>query len=290
MTNQQLNRILFSAIVVLGVGFLAQIAINTYLYAPPSITAAWAYDPRDIGEAKGLARDIVEAQVIKSERGDDIVLEAPGEPGGVDRIAVEVVTLRTTGRMKGAQAQEIQLFHTLGMPSGFQAPPSMKGAPPKPKDGIDPPAQIVPFVANTVNIHDDPQYQPGERYLMFLREGPLVKMKGQPVATHSLLSPSTRLLIRPDGKLEPMSQGGVGYLLRGQNLDQLRKTIAETPELGPVPGKIPGQLVLPPRMGQLIPSLPGPGGVMPRGIEKEAGTDPGATEEIEVPTEGKQPN
>ena len=290
MNNQQLNRILFSAIAVLGVGFLAQIAINTYLYAPPTITAAWAYDPRDIAEAKGLARDIVEAQVTKAERADDIVLDAPGEPGGVDRIAVEVVTLTTTGRMKGEQAQEIRVFHTLGMPTGFQAPPSMKGAPPKPKDGIDPPAQVIPFVANTVNIHDDPQYQPGERYLMFLREGPQVKMRGQPVATHSLLSPSTRLLIRPDGKLEPMSQGGVGFLLRGQNLDQLRKTIIETPERGPIPGKLPGQLVLPPGMGRLAPSLPGMGGVMPRGIEKEAGTDAGATEEIEIPTEGKQPN
>ncbi|TKB78604.1 MAG: hypothetical protein E8D45_04315 [Nitrospira sp.] len=279
MNNQQLNRILSSAIAVLGLAFLAQIAINTYLYAPPRVTAAWAYDPRDIAEAKGLAKEIVEAQVVKVERGDDIVINAPGEPGGVERIAVEVVTLKTIGRMKGEQAQEVRVFHTLGMPAGFEAPPNMKGAPPKPKDGIDPPARIFPTVANTVNIHDDPLYQPGERYLMFLREGPPVKIKGRSVATHSLLSPTTRLLIRPDNKVEPMSQGGVGFLLRGQNVEQLRKTIAETPERGPVPGKLPDQLVLP----------PGPAGITSRGIDKEVGADPSATEEIEVPTEGKPP-
>ena len=278
MNNQRLNRIFLSAIAVLGAGFLAQIAINTYLYAPPRVTAAWAYDPRDIAEAKGLAQKIVEAQVTKVERADDIVMDAPGEPGGVERIAVEVVSLKALGGLKGEQAQEIKVIHTLGMPAGFEDPPSMKGAPPKPKDGIDPPARMFPFVANTVNIHDDPQYLQGERYLMFLREGPQVKIQGQLVATDSLLSPTTRLLIRPDNKVEPMSHGGVGLLLRGQNIEQLRKTIAATPERGPVPGKLPGQLVLPPGMG----------GVMPRGVDKEVGADPSATEEIEVPTEGKQ--
>ena len=241
-----------------------------------------------LAEAKGLARDIVEAQVAVVQRGDDIVIPAPGEPGGEIRIAVEVVTMKTIGHMKGEKTQELHVFHTLGMPSGFQPPPPMNTAPPKPKNAIDPPAQIVPFVANTVNIHDDPQYKPGERYLMFLREGPQVKVKGQPLATHSLLSPSTRLLIRPDNKVEPMSQGGVGFLLRGQPVDQLRKAIAETPERGPVPGKLPGQLVLPPGIGQIAP-LPGAGGITPRGIDKEVGADPSATEEIEVPTEGKQP-
>src|SRR6476619_2633005 len=132
MTNQQLNRILFAAIAVLGVGFLAQIAINTSLYAPPTVTAAWAYDPRDVAEAKGLARDIVEAQVAVVQRGDDIVIPAPGEPGGEIRIAVEVVTMKTIGHMKGEKTQELHVFHTLGMPSGFQPPPPMNTAPPKP--------------------------------------------------------------------------------------------------------------------------------------------------------------
>jgi hypothetical protein len=278
MKYDQLNRILLSAIVVLGAGFLAQIAINTYLYRPPVITAAWAYDPRDLAEAKGLAQDIVEAQVMKAERADDIVIKAPGEPGDVIRIAVEVVTLNTVAKLKGEQGQEIKVFHTLGMPAGFEAPPPMKSAPPKPKDGIDPPPRIMPFVANTVNIHDDPQYQPGERYLLFLREGPQVHMKGKTVATHSLLSPTTRLLIRPDSKVEPAAQGGLGFMLRGQGMDQLRKAIVESPERRPIPGKLPGQLVLPPAPG---------GGIMPRGVDKEPGADPSATEELEVPSEGK---
>ena len=278
MKYHLLNRVLIAAIVVLGAGFLAQIAINTYLYRPPLMTAAWAYDPRDIAEAKALAQQIVEAQVVRAERADDIVIKAPGEPGDAIHIAVEVVTLNTVGKLKGEQGQEIKVFHTLGMPAGFEAPPPMKSAPPKPKDGIDPPAQIVPFVANTVNIHDDPQYRPGERYLLFLREGPQVQMKGQPIATHSLLSPTTRLLIRPDSKVEPAAQGGVGFMLRGQSMDQLRKAIVETPERGPIPGKLPGQLILPPAPGGLV---------LPRGVEKEAGADPSATQEVEVPSEGK---
>lgn len=291
MHLERLHRILRLSVIVLAVGFAAQIAINTYLYAPPRITAAWAYDPRDLGEAKGLAQHIVEGQVLRVDRADDLIMKADGEPGGVDRVAVEVVHMRVDGALKGQPPKEIQVFHTAGMPVTNLSPPPMSQAPPKPPDALEPPLQIVPFTGNRVNVHDDPHYQVGQRYLLFLREGPKLNLKGQPVATFSLLSPTTRFEVTKGNHLVPAVSEGLGFHFRGQNLLNFREMLMKTQEITPTEGKIPGQLLLPghpittPGLTPGMPQGGPPGGVAPRGVEGEAG----AVGDMEIPREGPAP-
>jgi hypothetical protein len=251
--------------------------------------AAWAFEPRTLAEAKGLAQEVVEAEVMNVERADDLVIPAPGEPGDVERIAIEVVNMRVKGAMKGQPAQNIQVFRTAGIPVSRNDMPNIKEAPPRPQGAADPPARPTPFVENTVNIHDDQPYKVGESYVMFLRDGPQVSVKGQRVATKTLLNPSTRFRVEGDNKVTPTIPDGLGQPFKGKSLQNFKMDIQQAADRGPIAGKLPGQMIFP-----AIPIQPGmiPGGIRPRGIEGKDAPEGIETElgEIEVPTEGKAPD
>lgn len=285
MNSQTLNRFLQGTIAILFVAFAGQVSYEYMFNKPdPVLLAAWAFEPRSLAEAKGLAKDVVEAQVTKVERADDLVIPAPGEPGGVERIAIEVVNMRVKGAMKGKSGQEIQVFRTAGIPVGKRKMPSMKEAPPKPKGASKPPSRPTPFLGNTINLHDDQEYKVGENYVMFLRDGPQVKMKGKRIATKSLVNPSTRFKVGKDNRVTPLIPDGLGKPFKGKSLQQFKATIQQTKGRGPIPGKLPGQMVLPRFKFK-------PGMVRPRGIEGGK-TLEGTEEELgemEVPTEGEAP-
>jgi hypothetical protein len=287
MNSQTVNRFLQGTIAVLFVAFAGQVGYEYWFNKPePVLMAAWAFEPRSLAEAKGLAKEVVEAEVTKVERADDLVIPAPGEPGGVERIAIEVVNMKVKGAMKGQPGQEIKLFRTAGLPVTRKDMPNMKEAPPRPKGAADPPARPSPFVENTINIHDDQPYKVGESYVMFLRDGPAVRMKGQQMATKTLLNPSTRFRVEKDNKVTPTIPDGLGQSVKGKALQNFKTDILQAADRAPIPGKIPGQMILP-----AIPIKPGmmPGGIRPRGIE--GGDAPEGMEmgEMEVPTEGKAP-
>lgn len=289
MKSQNFNRFLQGTIAVLFVAFAGQVGYEYWLNKPePVLMAAWAFEPRTLAEAKGLAKEVVEAQVTNVERADDLVIPAPGEPGNVERIAIEVVSMKVKGAMKGQPAQDIQLFRTAGIPVTRNDMPNMKDAPPKPKGATDPPARPTPFVENTINIHDDQDYKVGENYVMFLRDGPQVRVKGRPVATKTLLNPSTRFRVENDNRITPTIHDGLGQSFKGKPLQNFKTDILQAADRGPIPGKLPGQLILP-----AIPMKPGmmPGGIRPRGIEGKDAPEGMEAEmgEIEVPTEGKAP-
>ncbi len=287
MKPSRINRVLQGAIGCLLVAFIGQVGYDYIFNKPkPILLAAWAYEPRDLAEAKGLAQEIVEVQVMNVERADDLVTKAPGEPGGIDRIAVEVVTMKVNGAMKGSPGQQIQVFRTAGIPVTKQDMPPMSQAPPKPKGASDPPKRPTHFMGNMVNIHDDVEYRKGERYVMFLRKGPKVRVNGKTVDTKSLLNPSARFRIEKDNKVSPILPEGMGKPFKGHPLQNFKATIQQTAERKPIPGKISGQLIMP-----KIPPRMGLGKVMPRGVEgavtpKELEPELG---EMEVPTEGEAP-
>ena len=289
MTLQTLNRFLQGTIAILFVAFAGQVSYEYFFNKPePVLLAAWAFEPRSLAEAKGLAKDVVEAQVTKVERADDLVVPAPGEPGGVERIAIEVVNMRVKGAMKGNPGQDIQVFRTAGLPVSKRDMPNMKDAPPKPNGASNPPSKPTPFIENTINIHDDQDYKVGENYVMFLRDGPQVKVKGQRIATKTLVNPSTRFKVEQDNKVTPLVPDGLGRPFKGNSIQQFKDVIQKTNGIGPIPGTIPGQLILPKL--QIKPgSMPGmirprgiDGGETPEGMEVEMG-------EMEVPTEGEAP-
>lgn len=289
MTSQSINRFLQGTIAVLLVAFAGQVGYEYWFKKPePVLMAAWAFEPRTLAEAKGLAKEIVEAQVTNVERADDLVIPAPEEPGGVERIAIEVVNMKVKGAMKGQPAQDIQVFRTAGIPVTRNDMPNMKDAPPKPQGASNPPARPAPFMENTINIHDDQPYKVGESYVMFLRDGPQVKVKGRQIATKTLLNPSTRFRVDPDNRVTPTIPDGLGQPFKGKPLQNFKTDILQAADQGPIPGKLPGQMILP-----RIPIQPGmmPGGIRPRGIE--GGEAPKGMEaemgEIEVPTEGQAP-
>lgn len=289
MSSHTLNRFLQGTIAVLFVAFAGQVGYEYWFNKPePVLMAAWAFDPRTLAEAKGLAKEVVEAEVTKVERADDLVIPAPGEPGGVEKIAIEVVSMKVKGAMKGQPAQEIKLFRTAGLPVTRKDMPNMKEAPPKPKGASNPPSRPTPFVENTINIHDDQAYKVGENYVMFLRDGPAVKMKGQQMATKALLNPSTRFRVEKDNKVTPMIPDGLGQSFKGKALQNFKTDILQAADRGPIPGKLPGQMILP-----AIQIKPGmlPGGIRPRGLEGEKGPEGMEMEmgEMEVPTEGEAP-
>jgi hypothetical protein len=289
MNSKTFNRFLQGTIAVLFLTFAGQVGYQYLFNKPePVLMAAWAFEPRNLAEAKGLAKEIVEAQVTSVERADDLVIPAPGEPGNVERIAIEVVNMKVKGAMKGKPAQDIQVFRTAGIPVTRHDMPNMKDAPPRPKGAPNPPARPTPFVANTINIHDDQDYKVGENYVMFLRDGPQVKVKGRQMATKMLLNPSTRFRVEKDNKVTPTIPDGLGQSFKGRALQQFKDDIQKVSERPPIPGKIPGQLILPKL--QMKPGMI-PGGIRPRGIE--GGDVPEGMEaemgEIEIPTEGEAP-
>lgn len=289
MKSQTINRFLQGTIAVLFVTFVGQVGYEYLFNIPkPVLLAAWAYEPRTLDEAKGLSQEIVEAQVTRVERADDLVIPAPGEPGGVERIAIEVVSMKVKGAMKGQPAQDIQVFRTAGIPVTRTDMPDMKDAPPRPKGAANPPSRPTPFIENTINIHDEQDYKVGENYVMFLRDGPQVRVKGQRVATKILLNPSTRFRVENDNRVIPTIPDGLGQPFRGKPLQNFKTDILQAADRGPIPGKLPGQLVLPPI--SIKPAMI-PGGIRPRGIE--GGDSPENMDtmmgEMEVPTEGEAP-
>ena len=291
MNSQTVNRFLQGTIAILFVAFAGQVGYEYWFNKPePVLMAAWAFEPRNLAEAKGLAKEVVEAQVTKVERADDLVIPAPGEPGNVERIAIEVVSMRVKGAMKGKPGQEVRLFRTAGIPVTKKGMPNMKGAPPKPKGASKPPSRPTPFIENTINVHDDQDYKVGENYVMFLRDGPQVKVKGQRVSTKALLNPSTRFRIGKDSKVSPTKPEGLGRYYKGRSLQQFKTNIQQTKEIGPRPGKVPGSLFLP-KLRFKPGMIPG-GMVRPRGIEGGKalkGMEEVEFGEIEVPTEGEAP-
>ena len=293
MTANKTHRYLQGVIAILLVAFVGQVGYEYWFNKPkPTVFAAWAYDPRNMAEAKSLAKEVVEAEVMKVERANDLVVKAPGEPGGVERVAIEVVTMKVKGALKGKPGQEIQVFRTAGIPVNNRGMPPMSKAPKKPKGATKPPKRATPFNANTINIHDDVKYKKGERYMMFLRNGPSVKVKGRRVATKSLVNPSTRFRIGKDNKINPIVQNRLGRQFKGRLLKDFKATIQKTGARKPIPGKKPGQMIFP-RLKIKPGMMKGlKGKIRPRGIDP--GGAPDAMEEmelgeVELPVEGAAP-
>jgi hypothetical protein len=196
------------AIWLLVGGIAAQIILSLIRPAPPTLMASWANNPKSLQEAKDSSDEIVTGRVTRVRRGDDIVTEIPGMPGGKDAIPVEVVTIKVDKQHKGGSKKEtIEVFHT-GLSKGNQ--PSERGDKPPgppPPDAKKPAGDVDTSrsAARPILLMDDPDYQAGEQYVLFLRPGPKVTAGGAAVETKRVLSPEGRFKVRQDGKLEPAS-------------------------------------------------------------------------------------
>lgn len=236
----KLNTALGIAAAVLGATFAGQVAVSYFFGKPgPTHFVSWRHYPKNAQEGTALAKRIVEARVLNSQRGPDLVLQAPGEPGGVDRIPQEVVTLQVETDVKGAGPSQIvvsQAAAFIGSPIGRPAPSGP--TPPKPvapdgRSGRDRPAQIPQATYPSASRHvleGAPPYQAGERYVLFLTDGPTLGGR----STHTVISPEGRYHIGAGGALQPVTNrpsadANFGLNLREKNLTHLRGRLQQIP-------------------------------------------------------------
>ncbi|MEK6711259.1 MAG: hypothetical protein AABZ64_11855 [Nitrospinota bacterium] len=236
----KLNTALGIAAAVLGATFAGQVAVSYFFGKPgPTHFVSWQHYPKSAQEATALAKRIVEARVVNVRRGPDLVLQAPGEPGGADRIPQEVATLQVETDIKGTGPNQIEVSQTaafIGSPIGRPAPTGP--APPKPvapdgRTGRDRPAQVpeatYPAAARHL-LESAPPYQAGQRYVLFLTDGPTLGGK----STHTVISPEGRYHIGSGGALQPVTNrpsadADFGLNLRGKNLTNLRGKLQQIP-------------------------------------------------------------
>lgn len=192
------------------------------------MVASWANRPRDIQAATELATLIVRARVTAVRPANDLVMKVEGEPNGEDRIPAEVVTIAVEGVYKGTPRPSEELFHT------GTATIEDRGrlVPPRPAnvkaDSVRRPSAEE---RRSLSLDDDPPYRVGERYVLFLREGPTITVGGMQVRTQAVIAPEGRFGIAADNTLLPASTLQFARSLRGQPLTVLERQL---PKFSPV--------------------------------------------------------
>lgn len=258
------NKILVISAVVLTAALVSQVVTGiNRLQHRGRYMALSAFEPQTLAEADKLADQVVVGQVAGIRRGADLVTQAPGEPGGVDRIPTEIVTMKIDRTMKGAAAQSVEVFRTgLSVDPLFDrpAPKTPPDAAERPKDAVGDPSKLprpTREQANRYSVHDDPPYQVGQRYLLMLTKGPEIA-KG----AKRLVSPEGRFFVGADNRLIPASQRTFAAQMRGRALPEiegellkLRPPIKLQPGLQPVP-QMPVRPKLPPGTPGGIPQTP----------------------------------
>ncbi len=253
----------------LGIGVVALSTLLGYqlyehfqnVHAPSALHASWKFAPQTVSDMDKLADQVVLAKVAAIRRGPDLVTQAEGEPGGVDRIPTEIVTMQVEQNLKGAAEQHVEVFHSgLSVDAELINRPMPKGPVPP---GVKPPVggarRPTPQEASRYMIHDDPGYEPGQRYLLYLTAGPA---KG----TKRIVAPEGRLFIAPDNRIISTVDRGAALQFKGKPLDQAVREF----NLGRLKGPLtPG--IMQPVPG--TPQIP-PGGIRPRGIPEEEGQQP----------------
>ena len=220
-----IQKILTVIVAVLLVTLVVQIGVS--YYSKPNevpLFAEWKDIPKSAEEATKLADEVVRGQVIKIRRADDLVVKFEGEPGGEDRIPVEVITFKVDKNYKG-KASTIELFHIGGAASPLSKKhPPMSQAPPKPEDGVDKskaPPRPSEEELRQYSLDDDPAYNMGEKYLLFVRKGPEVNVEGKSTPTHAIISPTTRFRIGANDMLEAVTKNGFAPGFKGKNLKDI---------------------------------------------------------------------
>lgn len=234
-----INRVLGIATVVLALLLVVQaIAGQTRARERVGYAATWRFNPGTLAETNKLASQVVLGKVIEVRRGPDLITQVKGEPGDQDRIPTEIVTLQVEDTLKGPKTDKVEVFHTgLSVDEEYmKRKPPAKPTEPKPKDAVPNVEKLpppTPEQANRYKIHGDPAYKQGERYVLFLADGPaLVKGIKRPVA------PQGRYLVTAENKLKPATELGYALKLKDKPLDTLVrdvKTLQKPPaKLNPV--------------------------------------------------------
>jgi hypothetical protein len=198
------TRLWWAMTLVLTLLFGGQLVANQ-LRPAPTLHASWAFQPKNMREARDKAQSIVLAEVVAVAPGDDIVTAAPGESNNEDRIPTQKITMRVIKSYKGdAKAeQQLTLFQTGGTVV----------APVEVAEGQKPPLGTLPQVI----LEGDPLYQAGEQYLLMLESTDKGMLR--------TIAPEGRYRIGNGGSLEAMVDNDVTKEAKGQSLANIEKTL-----------------------------------------------------------------
>ncbi len=186
---------------VLAIGLSGLLVVQTLDSADSServveVMVSFAEAPRSMEEAAASAEQVVLGRVTRVRRGPDVVVPVPGEPGGEDRIAIEIATVQVDRAYKAGQGGPPQRIEV--------ARPGMPG------DG------------ESVAVEQDPPYRQGERYVLFVKPG--LQLGGQQL--QRIVAPAGRYRIRSDDTVEPMPRGApFAEAQRGRRLGQLEEAV-----------------------------------------------------------------
>lgn len=201
-TSVRRTPIAYAMIAAMALLLVGQFVV--YRLQPPAriVHPVWNFQPKNFAEAKNKAQQIVLAEVVNVERGEDLVTKAEGEPNGEDRLPTQKVTLKVAKGYKGAGRDGmITLFQTGGEVQ----------LPPPPAEG-----EKAPIVeASQVIFAGDPLYQAGEQYLLLLEPGPRNMQR--------IVSPEGRYKVERDGTLAAMVESDAANEVKGKPLAEVER-------------------------------------------------------------------
>jgi len=241
-----LNRMLALTSVALGALLVSQLAFGVRLMLPweewnkPPVVrlhASWINNANTAAEGKAQSDHIVLGEVIGLAKGPDIVHAAPEEPEGQVSIPTTIVRLAVKKTYKGAPGEVVELFQTGGGTDAVQlpAPPEADAAkPPKAQKGRGNPPGPTSNESRATILEDDPPYQIGEKYILFLKnidEGPGVAAAGAlaalPPGMVRALAPEGRYQITKQDHLKPVTtKKGFAPQWQGRHMSELEAEIS----------------------------------------------------------------
>ncbi len=141
--------------------------------------AVWSFRPDGVEQITDKAQAIVEAKVVSVQSGPDIV--SP-EPNGNVIIPTQRIKFGTLRKLSDSAPGEFILFKTGSIHE---------------------------------HIEDDPPYNEGEKYVLF------ISPRGEGDGTYLPVGPDGRLREGSDGRVEPEIEGPVGDELNDMTVDQI---------------------------------------------------------------------
>lgn len=226
-----LNRVLAWTSAVLGVALAIQVAYAFYLVSlPPEpirLYASWINLANTLEDGVDQSDDVVVGEVLSVSKGPDIVVAAPGEPSGEDRIPTTRVKVRVEKALKGAPGAELELVQTgQGTDAEIVPPGDVKDQDLKPSHGRS--QLIVPSGGDqrATILEDDPPYQVGEKYVLLLKNE--LGDNDQPTGMKVVLAPEGRYQVTKGNKLKPVTQRrGFAPKWVGRNLADFEKQVED---------------------------------------------------------------
>jgi len=230
--RMNLNKALGLTALVLAVIFVIHLAVMVNQKPGVRYVASWANRPQTINDAEKLADQIIVGRVQRVKRADDLVINAPGEPGNTVRTPVEYVTVQLEKTCKGSKPDRLEVFHT-GLSAGGKAlkdrsqPSGQPTEPPNQQELTGKPQGRQPSEdeSRTISLDDDPPYESGKRVVLFLMDGPELTDGGSRIKTKAVISPEGRYEIEADGKVKPATKHSFAAQFAGKKQEELERAI-----------------------------------------------------------------